>query len=184
MSSVVAKLVARRETLERWIRESLSHVISVVEAKKTLVIRSRDIERYLGVRDRIAKSHLGLVLGLLSEIGLAERLSNRKPRLYALTPRSEWRAFIETCKHDRFRCIVREDSCQLVGTCPYWRLINYIGVGDLNLTYRYKQLRDIPVNYLSEEQFNYVVKSLLYVAMGYYEKRSRRKSRRESRGSS
>jgi hypothetical protein len=32
--SVVAKLITRRETLERWIRESLSHVISVVEAEK------------------------------------------------------------------------------------------------------------------------------------------------------
>jgi len=116
---------ARRETAERWVRESLSHVISVVEAKRALVIRSRDIERYLGVRDRMAKSRLGLVLYLLSEIGLAERWSNRKPRLYALRPRSEWRAFIETCKHDRFRC-VRGDPCQLLGTCPYWRLINHI----------------------------------------------------------
>ena len=116
---------ARRETAERWVRESLSHVISVVEAKKALVVRSRDIERYLGVRDRMAKSRLGLVLYLLSEIGLAERWSNRKPRLYALRPRSEWRAFIETCKHDRFRC-VRGDPCQLVGTCPYWRLISYV----------------------------------------------------------
>jgi hypothetical protein len=86
----------------------------------------RDIERYLGVRDRVAKSRLGLVLYLLSEIGLAERWSNRKPRLYALRPRSEWRAFIETCKHDRFRCVVRKDSCQLLGMCPYWRLINHI----------------------------------------------------------
>ena len=125
LKNLATKLVARRETLECWVRESLSHVISVVETKKVLVIKSRDIESYLGVRDRVAKSRLGLVLGLLSEIGLAERLNKHKPRLYALTPRCEWRAFIETCKRDRFRC-VRGDPCQLMGTCPYWRLINYI----------------------------------------------------------
>jgi hypothetical protein len=45
--------------------------------------------------------------------------------------------------------------------------------------YSYKQLRDIPINQLSEDQFNYVVKSILYAAMGYYDKRagSRRRGR-------
>ncbi len=116
----------RRETLERWIRESLGHVIGVVEAKKALFIRSRDIERYLGVRDQMAKSRLGRVLELLCEIGLAERLCKRSPRLYALTPRGEWREFIEACKRGMFRCTVEGGSCRLVGTCPYWRLINHI----------------------------------------------------------
>jgi hypothetical protein len=126
MSSVVARLIVRRETLEYWIRMSLSHVINITGAKKTLVVKSRDIEKYLGICDQQVKIRFGLVLRLLSEIGLAKRLNKRKPRLYALTPRSEWRAFIETCKHDRFRCIVRRDLCQLTGTCPYWRLISYI----------------------------------------------------------
>jgi hypothetical protein len=42
-------------------------------------------------------------------------------------------------------------------------------------SFGYRQLRDIPINYLSEEEFNYVVKSLLYAAMGYYDKRARKK---------
>jgi hypothetical protein len=46
----------------------------------------------------------------------------------------------------------------------------------------YRQLRDIPINYLSDDQFNYVVKSLLYAAMGYYEKKSRGKRRSTRRG--
>lgn len=124
--SFVAKLFASREIIERWVRESLGYLISVVEAKKALMIRSRDIERYLGVRDRVAKSRLGLVLNMLSEVGLAERLSNNKPRLYALRPRSLWKAFIETCKHDRFKCVVRGDPCWLIEACPYWVLINHV----------------------------------------------------------
>jgi hypothetical protein len=131
MSSVVARLIVRRETLEYWIRESLSHLINITGAKKTLVVKSRDIEKYLGICDQQVKIRFGLVLRLLSEIGLAERLSNRKPRLYALRPRSAWRAFIETCKHDRFRCVFRKDSCQLMGACPYWRLINHIEAASL-----------------------------------------------------
>jgi hypothetical protein len=126
MSSVAARLLVRRETIEHWIRESLSHVISIAEAKKTLVVKSRDIEKYLGILDHQAKIRLGLVLRLLSEIGLAKRLNKRKPRLYTLTPRCEWRAFIETCKLRKFSCRVKRDSCRLVETCPYWRIINYI----------------------------------------------------------
>jgi hypothetical protein len=45
--------------------------------------------------------------------------------------------------------------------------------------YSYKQLRDIPVSQLSEDQFNYIVKSILYSAMGYYDKKAR--SRRHGR---
>jgi hypothetical protein len=59
---------------------------------------------------------------------------------------------------------------------------SYSGFKRYGYRYRYKQLRDIPINYLSEDQFNYVVKSILYAAMGYYEKRSKRKSRRVRRG--
>jgi hypothetical protein len=131
MSSVVAKLLVRRETVERWIRESLGHVISITEAKKTLVVKSRDVEKYLGILDQQVKIRFGLVLRLLSEIGLAKRLNKRKPRLYTLTPRREWRAFIETCKLRRFSCRVKRDSCRLTGTCPYWRLIRYIDTSSL-----------------------------------------------------
>jgi hypothetical protein len=45
-------------------------------------------------------------------------------------------------------------------------------------SFGYRQLRDIPINYLSEDQFNYVVKSILYAAMGY----SRRKRRARRAG--
>jgi len=126
----VSRLRVRRETLERWIRESLGYLIRVVEAKRALVVRSRDIERYLGVRDQNAKMRLSLVLGLLSEIGLAKRLGIKRSPLHTLIPRSEWRAFIETCGEGMFRCVEGE-PCQLVGTCPYWRLISYIEASSL-----------------------------------------------------
>jgi len=48
----------------------------------------------------------------------------------------------------------------------------------LGYNYRYRQLRDVPINQLSEDQFNYVVKSILYAAMGY----SRRKRRARRAG--
>jgi hypothetical protein len=40
--------------------------------------------------------------------------------------------------------------------------------------YSYKQPRDVPVSQLSEDQFNYVVKSLLYAAVGYYDEKRKR----------
>jgi len=43
----------------------------------------------------------------------------------------------------------------------------------LGYSYKYKQLRDIPVSQLSEDQFNYVVKSILNAAMGKYSKKRR-----------
>lgn len=46
--------------------------------------------------------------------------------------------------------------------------------------YRYKQLRDVPVDELSDDQFEYVVKSLLHAAMGRYKKMSRRSRRGNS----
>jgi hypothetical protein len=53
-------------------------------------------------------------------------------------------------------------------------------VWPLGYNYRYRQLRDVPISQLSEDQFNYVVKSLLYAAMGYYDKRVRSRRRGNS----
>jgi hypothetical protein len=48
--------------------------------------------------------------------------------------------------------------------------------------YRYKQLRDTPINQMSDEDFDYVVKSLLYAAMGRYKRRKRYRGRALSWG--
>jgi hypothetical protein len=120
------KKPVRVKTAEAWIIESLNYIINIVEAKKALVIKSRDLETYLGIYDHSTKIKLGLVLKMLKEAGLAERWNRSKPRCYKLTPRTMWRVFIKICKRRRFSCRAKRDSCRLVGTCPYWRLINHI----------------------------------------------------------
>ena len=113
--------------LRSWVREALSYVLDVVEARKRLRVRPVDLSTYLGVRDRHALVRLGRVLALLRELGLATYTHSPKvrPKRYRLVPRELWMRFAEECNRGRFRCEAGED-CPLAGECPYWRVLRYL----------------------------------------------------------
>jgi hypothetical protein len=100
----------------------------VVAVRGCLRVRPVDVAAYLGVRDHGAAVRLGRVLVLLREAGLAAYSHSPKvrPKRYRLVPRELWRRFAEECNRGRFRC-ESGVRCPLVGTCPYWRLLEHLG---------------------------------------------------------
>jgi len=114
--------------LRSWAREALGYVLDVVAARGCLRVRPVDAAVYLGVRDHGAAVRLGRVLVLLREAGLAAYSHSPKvrPKRYRLVPRELWRRFAEECNRGRFRC-ESGVRCPLVGTCPYWRLLEHLG---------------------------------------------------------
>jgi len=112
-------------TLELWVRESLGFVLGIVEAKRSLKVRPRDLEVYFGISDRAVLTRFGKVLALIERAGLAVRWNRNRPARYSLVPKDLWRRYVEVCSRVRFRCESGSSICGLVGVCPYWRVIEY-----------------------------------------------------------
>ena len=115
--------------LRTWAREALGYALDLMAVRGRPRVKPRDLATYLGVRDRHALVRFGRVLALLRELGLATYTHSPKvrPKRYRLAPGELWRRFLEECGRDRFRCEAGE-HCPLVGQCPYWRVLQHLGV--------------------------------------------------------
>ena len=115
-------------TLELWVRESLGFVLDIVEVKRSLKVRPKDLEVYYGIHDKGPLTRFGKVLVLIEWVGLAKcsnRLSRSRPKRYTLQPKDLWKRYVEVCGRARFNCKEDGSPCSLIGICPYWRVIEY-----------------------------------------------------------
>ncbi|MCD6488029.1 MAG: hypothetical protein J7K21_02270 [Desulfurococcales archaeon] len=90
-------------------------------AYNTFVVKPRDACRYLGLCSHHILTSLGLLLSVLSRMGLATRLNNSRPVHYALDPMVFLR-YLDTCRIERGEDYCIDTGCSGLGVCPYWRL--------------------------------------------------------------
>jgi hypothetical protein len=112
-----------------WIREYLALLLDLVEAKKSLKLKTRDFTALLGINNPGTLANLGKLLALLERAGLAICWNGERrwrPKRYTLVPKELWRRYVEVCGKARFRCETDGSVCGLIGVCPYWRLIEYL----------------------------------------------------------
>jgi hypothetical protein len=112
-----------------WIREYLALLLDLVEAKKSLKVKTRDFVALFGIDNPGILANLGRLLTLLERAGLAVCWNGERrwrPKRYTLVPKELWRRYVEVCGRVRFRCETDGSACGLVGVCPYWRLVEYI----------------------------------------------------------
>jgi hypothetical protein len=119
----------RRETMKKWMTESLSYIIEISRRKGSLMIKPQDLRIYLGINDIGSLTRFGRTLSLLEAIGLAKKI-NRGYRIkrYGLTPKHVWKNFIDICSINerRFACETDSTLCGLIGICPYWKALKEI----------------------------------------------------------
>jgi hypothetical protein len=112
-----------------WIREYLALLLDLLEAKRSLKLKTRDFTTLLGINNPGVLANLGKLLTLLERAGLAICWNGERrwrPKRYTLVPKELWRRYIEVCGKARFRCETDGSVCGLIGVCPYWRLIEYL----------------------------------------------------------
>jgi hypothetical protein len=117
----------RIKTLQ--IQEYLGLLLDVIEAKRSLKVKTRDLTALFGVDNPGTLANLGKLLALLERAGLAICWNGERrwrPKRYTLVPKELWRRYVEVCGKARFRCETDGSACGLVGVCPYWRLVDYI----------------------------------------------------------
>ena len=112
-------------TLELWVRESLGFILDIVEVKRSLKVRPKDLEVYYGIHDRGTLTRFGKALALIERAGLAVRWNRNRPARYSLVPKPLWKRYVEVCGRARFNCKEDGSPCSLIGICPYWRVIEY-----------------------------------------------------------
>lgn len=96
-------------------------LIRLLRVKGSFVVKARDACGYLGICDHYTLTSLGRLLSLLSKIGLAKKLNNRRPIRYALDP-IEFLKYLEICRIERGEDYCIETGCSGLAACPYWRL--------------------------------------------------------------
>jgi len=112
-----------------WIRDYLALLPDLIEAKKSLKVKTRDFVTLFDIDNLGILANLGKLLALLERAGLAVCWNGEgrwRPRRYTLVPRELWRRYVEVCGKARFRCETDGSVCGLIGVCPYWRLIEYL----------------------------------------------------------
>jgi hypothetical protein len=116
----------RIKTLQ--IQKYLALLLDLLEAKRSLKLKTRDLTSLFGIDNPGTLANLGKLLALLERAGLAICWNGEgrwRPKRYTLVPKELWRRFAEECNRGRFRCETDGSACGLVGVCPYWRLIEY-----------------------------------------------------------
>ena len=114
------------KTLELWVREGLGYILDIVEVKGRFKVRPKDLTTFLGIGDIGTLTRFGKVLALVERAGLAVRWNRSRPGRYSLVPKDLWKRYAEVCGRARFNCKEDGSPCGLIGTCPYWRVIEYV----------------------------------------------------------
>jgi len=121
MTLVIKHKATNNIFTDKHIREYLNYLIEIVRLKGKLKVCVRDIIYFIGLYEPIHLTRFGILLNKLSELGLAKRLTDYKPRKYRLEPQQLWLRYVEICD---FRCNSDSTLCSLAGICPYWVLKN------------------------------------------------------------
>jgi hypothetical protein len=112
------------------IQKYLALLLDLLEVKRSLKVKTRDLTSLFGIDNPGILANLGRLLALLERAGLAICWNGEgrwRPKRYTLVPKELWRRYVEVCGRVRFRCETDGSACGLVGVCPYWRLIEYLG---------------------------------------------------------
>ena len=91
------------------------YLLSVLRAKKSCVVKARDLSLYLGINDHGLITAMGKLLSWLVREGYAIKLNKSRPIRYRLTPEHMWKWIIKNCKSKCRTCIIAK-------TCPYRKL--------------------------------------------------------------
>ena len=120
MTLVIKHKATNNIFTDKHIREYLNYLIEIVRLKGKLKVCVRDIY-LIGLYKSVHLTRFGILLNKLSEVGLAKRVNNYKPRKYRLEPQQLWENFINICD---FKCNSDSTLCSLISVCPYWVLKN------------------------------------------------------------
>ena len=109
-----------KNTTKMLLRELLLLLLNIIRAKRSLIVKARDLRRIYGINSHHMLTQMGKLLNQLVRMGFADRLNSWRPTKYRLKPRDVW---IYMAKYCSFQCIGDGTACSLIGICPYHKLL-------------------------------------------------------------
>ena len=100
---------------------AFSLLLDVVRAKRSRVVKARDLRIIFGIDDHGVLTAMGHLLNWLVKNGYAEKLNKQSPIRYRLKEIILWIA--KNCKQ---QCETESTICGMIQTCPYWKLKNLV----------------------------------------------------------
>ena len=95
-------------------------LVDLVRAKRSTVVKPRDLRRIFGIKKHGLLTQLGKLLSLLAALGYAIRLNSQRPIRYKLVPKDMWQWIAKNCD---LKCVSDGTACRLLGICPYHKLL-------------------------------------------------------------